>query len=474
MVGKNTIVLDAAEWLKGMSSGSELGDGGFSTDTEGLNLISEPGVLYAPAASVDGDSDSILDSDGEIIISINDNDIAAGSDSKYVVTDTGRFLSYNGTKLSAVLRTDSVQAYATGFSEAITAFGEHYITSKTHLARWDEDAGTFTAQFIAFTNTNVGHPAVNFESKAYFGDGNLLKSLSAAGGAFTTELTLPSTDVIRALGVDPGTGKMLISTTEGFDASFTLPTRSLLQWYSGTGSSVSKYVEVGDPIFSFKSVGSTVFVGWGRSLGFINGSGVQFLRDLKNVTYAQEELPYPNKITSIGSTLYIADGDQVLAYGPVQANGPKIFYYALQNKVSSAKFRAIFGVGQAASSDTRKIGLSLDTELFRTVDLTDSSGLDKFFLMTNWFYFPRPVHIRNIQVEFFGDIASTGNLSITLVDQERDNHTIASLDGTITSRRVIRKFGGFPTKLDAMRLQIENATTNAGLKRVIIYYDVSD
>lgn len=472
MVGKNTIVLDAAEWLKGMSSGSELSNGGFGTDTEGVNLISEPGVVYAPAASIDADSDSVLDGDGEIIISINDNDIATSTEPQFLVSDTGRFFSYNGTKLSAVLQTDGTQSYVTGFSSAITAFGEHYITSKTHLCRWDEDAAIFTPQFIAFANTNVGHPAINFEKKAYFGDGNLLKSLSSAGGAFTTELTLPTTDVIRALGVDPGTGKLLISTTEGFDVSGLLPTRSLLQWYSGTGDTVAKYVEVGNPILSFRTVGSTVFVGYGRNLGFINGSGVQFLRELKNVTYLQEELPYQNKITSIGNTLYIVDGVQVLAYGEVLP-GQKIFRYVLQNKVNSNKFRAIFPMGNGGGSDTTKLGLSLDTETLRTVDLTDTSTLDKFFLMTNWFNFPRPIHIRNLQLEFF-KVTSTVNLAITLINQERDNSAITSLDGVITTRRVLRKFGGFPKKLDAFRLQIEDNTTNTGLKRIIIYYDVAE
>ena len=149
--------------------------------------------------------------------------------------------------------------------------------------------------------------------------------------------------------------------------------------------------------------------------------------------------------------------------------GGFIWRYVLQNKVSSAKFDCIFPTGNGAASDTRKIGFSFTSEQFYTVDLTDTSGLDKFFFMTSWIYFSRPVTITNLQLEFFSDIASTANLSVIAYDSERDTHTIASLDGTITSRRVIRKMGGFPKRVDTIRFQIENSVTNAGLKRILIY-----
>ncbi|KKK81749.1 hypothetical protein LCGC14_2810320 [marine sediment metagenome] len=93
MVG-DPIILDWRTWLRGMSSGTELDDGGFSPDTEGVNLISQPGVMHAPAASVDGDGNTTLA--GEIVIHIPDNDIAAGGDSAALVSDTGRF--YNCLK----------------------------------------------------------------------------------------------------------------------------------------------------------------------------------------------------------------------------------------------------------------------------------------------------------------------------------------------------------------------------------------
>jgi len=474
MVGANQLVVDASDLLRGMSSGTDISDGGFSTDTEGLNLITEPGVAHAPAASVDADGNTTLN--GEIVVHITDNDVAVGGDSAALVSDTGRFYTFDGTNLSAALQTDAVQSYSTAYSQGIVAFGEHYVTSKSHICRWDEDAAVFTAQFFAFTNSNIPHPAITYQDNAYFGDGNLLKQMTGAGVAPTTILTLPAlTDTIRALGVDPGTGRMLISTTGGGltpNEAQTIPTRNLLQWYDGNSNKVSKYVDIGDPILSFRSVGSTVFVGWGKSLGFINGSGVQFLRNLKNVTYALEELPYQNKITSIGNTLYIADGDQVLAYGEVLP-GQKIFYYCLQNKVNSNAFRAIFPMGNVGGSDTRKIGLSMDSTTLRTVDLTHVGSVDKFLFRTNYFHFPRPIHIRNIYLEFFGVLTNTANLTLTITNQDRNNNTV-SIPNSATSVRTIRLTRGFHTKYEAFRLQIEDSTNNAGLKRIIFYYDVAE
>ena len=96
MLGLQTLEIDASELLKGMSSGDDISDGGFSPLTEGLNLIANPGIIYAPAAEVNTDSDAILT--GEIIASCPDHNVT-NIDSRLLVADDGTFYKYNGTKL---------------------------------------------------------------------------------------------------------------------------------------------------------------------------------------------------------------------------------------------------------------------------------------------------------------------------------------------------------------------------------------
>ena len=299
MIGKRQIVLDASEWLKGMSTGTEVADGGFSDLTEGVNLTNVPGVVYAPAASVDGDSDSILDSTGEIIATCPDHNVSSGREF-LAVTDTGFYVTYNGTKLVTTSHTDATNTYGTFFTHMAPFQGATFITAKENIIKWTS-ATTFDDEYADFTNQTMPHPLIVFENNLYYGDGNLLLRQIGISGVPATILTLSADQVIVALGIDPGSGKLLISTTSGLNASGTLPKTNKLHWYNGSSNKTSKTVIVGDIITSFESVASTVYVGYGTSLGFINGSGVQWLRNLKNVTFATEILPYQNKITSIGN-----------------------------------------------------------------------------------------------------------------------------------------------------------------------------
>ena len=72
MLGLRHIEIDASNFLRGMSSGGDISDGGFSPDTEAVNPIIEPGVLFAPAAAADADSDNRLSTTIEIIASAPD------------------------------------------------------------------------------------------------------------------------------------------------------------------------------------------------------------------------------------------------------------------------------------------------------------------------------------------------------------------------------------------------------------------
>src|SRR3990167_5478629 len=473
MVGKHQLVLDAAEWLKGMSVNEHVSDGGFGPATEGVNMLAKPGVLHAPSAGVDSDTDSRLS--GEIIASAPDHAVFGG-DNRLLVADDDTYYRYNGTKIIAAAYTGgTASTNQQGFTDIINYKGETYVTSKERIKRWTSTSTI--ADLASFTNTTYPHPALVYLDYAYYGDGNLLLRQTAAAGTPVTILTLPANEIIMALGIDPGSGKMLISTTSSLNISGTLQGVNKLHWYDGLSAQPDKTVEVGDIITSFQSVGSIVFVGYGLYIGYINGSGVQVLRRLQYADYTQNFLPYKHMMTSVGNTLYVADGDSneghVLAFGEVLGT-QKIWYNALTNKVAAKPFRCIFSAGNTASSFGRKIGLSFDTTKFYTVDLLGVSTLDKLLLRTNRIHFPRPIVIQNIALEFAVALTSTNNITLTIQSENIgvNNTLVASQVGS--SVYVVPLTKGFHQRYSSFWLQIEDSTNNAGLKRIIVYYDFQE
>ena len=470
MIGKVLVTIDQADFLRGMSSGTHINDGGFSNAVEGLNLKLVPGVVYAAATGVDSDTDNVLN--GDIVASAPDHSTRV----RLAVSSAGEAVSYNGTKLAAVHDTDSVNTYAAGFSHMANFGGETYYTSKQIAKQW---AGTATfdggAGFpFTFANNNVPHPVLEFENNLFYGDGNLLLRQTSTGTAPSTLMTLSADQVIIALGIDPGTGRLLISTTTNWDTNGTGVNTGInkLHWHDGSSNKSTKTVIIGNQILSFETVGSTTYVGYGKNLGFVSGSGVQWLRDLNNVRYFQNELPYQNKITSAGNILYISNNLEVLAYGEVQA-GRKIFWTVLTQKKSSASIKALFTAGNVASSDTIKLGISYSTNQFDTYDLTSISDVDKFDFPTNVYSFERPVHIKNIYLEFKDALTSTSNLTLTITNQDANVNTV-TIPISETSTRTIRKTQGFHTKYETFKFRIEDSTNNAGLKRIIVYGNVAE
>lgn len=471
MIGSKQLVLDWQTWLRGMSSGSEIADGGFSDETEAVNLIADPGVVYAPPSNVDGDSDVILT--GNIVASIPDHNVA-DIDSRLLVADDGTFYKYNGTKLqypNEASAEDSANTFARGFTDAINFAGASFFTSKEKITKWSA-ASTFDHDYTtsAFANTAYPHPALVFENNAFYGDGNILLRQTTVTGTPTAILTLSSDQVIIALGIDPGTGKMLISTTQTLNISNTLASTNKVHWYDGFSNKTSKTITVEDQVTAFHSHGGNVFVGYGTNLGYLTGSGINFLRNLSNVTLSQADLPYKHNFASIGKTLYVIDGSKVLAYGEA-VTGQKIFYYAYKRQSGSGNLTCIMNAGN------NKLGFGYATTTFRTINITSKSNMDVLDLYTNWISFGRPVQIRSIDVHFNEAIVSSANWTFSYFDQSSASAittSLASLHGTQTSVLQINDIVGFTDKLYAVKLRFNNSTSteNKGIKRVVIHYDI--
>ena len=466
MIGKNTIELDAKDFVKGMSSSDHIADGGFSSKGNHINLTKEVGVIYSPASLVDSDTDNRLT--GNIIATTEDDDGFLGYERKMVTSD-GKYYRYNATKIpEAALRTDAVNTYAVGFTDMITFDNEIYVTTKEKLVRWDEGAAVFNASFASFTKTTYPHPAIVYENNAFYADGNVLKKQTSAGGALSAVLTLSADQIIITLGIDPGTGYMLISTTSSLNASDTLRGTQKVLFYDGFSNKPIKAVIVDDMVLSFYSVGGTVFVGYGQNIGYFNGSGITFLRKLANVTLSGDEILYKHKITNIGNRLYVVDGRQVLVFGEIQRNN-KVFYYAVQNKENTNKLISIFDVGSG------KLGMSFDINQFFTFDTTSVATTYGVDFYSNKFNFPRPVIIRSAFVEYANAVSNAVTPLLLYIYDEKQNSTqFSSFQNTTGAAEYFRESLSLGVKVRTLQIYGVLQNANPGIRRIIISYDVAE
>lgn len=480
-VAKSTIIFDWRDFVRGMSRSNEMQDAGFSPefstiagDVPQCNLQFEPGVIHAAPTEVDGDGDNTLTD--EIVCSCPDYDITGNADKRLVVTADGKYYRYNGTKLGAALQDDG-DTYNAEISQMIVFDQATFVSSLTELHKWSA-TDTFDNAFAAFTVTaGCPHPLLVFEGNLYIGDGNVLKRMTDNAATPTAILTLEDEDYIFALGIDKGTGKILISTSGGGqNVSAVHVKRPKLMWYDGFSNKVSKYVHTEDTILGFLTIGNTTFVGYGQSVGYISGSGVQFLRRLR-VNRAQTEMPYQNRMTNIGNTLFVAEDHRVLAYGEIIPG--QWAWWCVAIAISGTTLKDVYTIFPVGDN---KLGVSYDTTTFSTFDFDNATGILR--VRSNKYAFDRPVTVRNTIIEYADavpDEQNTFGLSLALEGYGQGSSRDLSVRGN-TSANLANETGGSiyiqddiggaeDVKGRQVQFQLSNSGVAIGVRRILFELD---
>lgn len=485
-IGKQALVIDASDFVRGMSTSGEVSDGGFSPDTDAVNLQATPGIIYAPALPTDKSTNLV----GQIIASCED---PSGTYQRLFLSadgdDDGRFWSADSDgDLTIRGSEDTTLNYIQGRSDMIAYKGEVYITGSDDIVRWSSigSSNTFDVSFMTgtFNDNTAPHPALVYEDNAFYGDGDDLWKQTAAGTPPTVIFTLPAGSVIVALGIDPGSGKMLISYIGQYNVSGTINTQARVGFYDGSSNKLSRTVLVEEMITAFPTAGGVQYVAYGRNLGYWNGSGSSFLRRFINITYDNTELLYKHHFTAIGATLYFLDNLQIIAHGPVLQGGAKAFYPVFRNLVNPNNLTFITNLGNDLLS------FSYSSAQHFTLSTTSVASTNTMTFVTNWYRFARPIIIRSAFVEF-ADAVTSGVTPATLSFNNRAYHggtgsfnifaSLASSTGGATRETVVpiapqignqATTGAQPHIGRTFRFRIITDTTNTGIARIIIYYDV--
>ncbi len=473
-LGKKLFEITYSDLIKGVSSSDVISDGGFSPNTDAVQLTFDSGAVYQSQLPTDASTGLT----GEMIASCED---PTGNYTRLFVSQdgsqNGRFWSMNGSyALTQRGSTDSTHQYTAGKTDMIAFANEAYITSNSTLVRWSAigAANTFDTAFFSFNNGLAPHPALTFNSFAYYGDGNILLRQSGAGVAPVAILTLAAGTIIVALGIDPGSGNILLSVIGQINLSDTLNSGARISFYDGFSSQVLRTVQVEDMVTCFAPTAGSLYVGYGQNLGLWNGSGITFLRHL-SVDFDNNRLLYKHHTSYLGSTLLYIQNQTVMAYGPVRQKGDNVFYPALANNPGgfATNLTNISNVG------SNIITISYATSKFAYWAAYSISGTaSPMALYTNSYDFDDEVWIRRIRVIYDDPVPNStqpGNLYLYTEDgivsvggNGSGAWSLQNTSGAASSSKTISNIN-FKVKMLQLRLLLD--TGNYGIRRIIVYGD---
>lgn len=480
MIGKKQFIIDGQDIVtRGMSSGADITDGGFSNETDGVNLTANPGVVYAAG----GATDKSTNLTGEAIAYTPG--VAGTSVNGFILASDGKIMSIsssqNLTASSALTGT-----FTTGKSDIAQFQNNIYATSNNDVASMNTDLtggnSTFWTGTLAKTplTTGVPHPLLEFIGYLWIGDLNSLNRIESNSAGTNDALVLSSSNTVTALGFDSSAGKMLIGTVQdqvSGNYSDTLASRYTIFVYDGVSSTPEREIPVDGLVTAIKNVGGVTYITYGQKLGYWNGSGITFLRKLKNITLSGANLAYKNHLANIENTLYIVDGTQILAYGEVLA-GRKIFYYCFKNNVNSNNFSLLCPVGSG------QLGMGFATTKFYVFDTTSVSTTNTLTFFSNKISFPRPVILCGVYIEYATAIG-TNDDNRSLYYQSEDLQTglgLLKVQGQTTGSGLkntsaasvyfIDNIIGFvANKVRNVQFRYLASTNNSGFRRIIVYYN---
>lgn len=450
-----------------MSSSDNLSDGGFSPSTDAVNLIAEPGIMYSPAQPTDKSTNVV----GSIIASSEDPQFL-GADRVFVDTG-GHYYTWNGTTMT-LARTDGTNptGYSSGKTDMNAFDGSVFTTTNTTLVKWIVDS-VFTDNFVTGLNTNVPHPLLTFRGFQFIGDGNLLKRMNdASDSTLDTILILPTLQNIVALGIDPGSGQILISTTQGLNVSDTRSNSNKVLYYDGSSPQPIKTVNVDEMITAFYPVASFMYIGYGQNLGYWNGSGIQFLRRL-NIPFSNDSLLYKQHFTNIGTTLYCIENTQILAHGPINSGGNREFYYAYKNNVNSNSLLHIAAIGQNILS------MAFATSKFYTWSTTSVATTNTQTFYSNETEFDDEYWLYRVRIIYRNQVNNNVDPgSIRFLDQDGiisiGSNTLLDLKNTSGAASAYKDILNINVKIKQIQTELLLDTVNPGIRRIIGYGDIAN
>jgi len=478
MIGQKSFEIGPADWQRGVTSAANTQDGGLSPESGSMNLIAAPGVLYPPGAITDKSTNLT----SQMIASCEDPTYL-GKDRMFL-DEAAAFYWWDGSSLTKKVTASSDKVTqgtsdfvpwhdgTTQFWFATTSAG-----ANGDIIRWDgattlvEDFWT-NASYLnqsALSAVTPWRPFLVYETYLYLGNKNVLQRITSAT-AQSGILTLNTSETISALGVDKGSGKMLVATTLATDYSASRNGRSRLYLYNGSSNKADKVMDVSGTITAIKNVDDMTIIFYGNKMGYFTGSGIKFMRKLNFAIGTAANLVYPHKATVIDNTLYWVEGSTAMAFGEVTAGGGKVFYPCLAPDTSSQLFTCLTTIGG------NKLGYSYSSSKFFTHDITAVATVVNggTTVYSKRYAFPRPVTFNGILFEL-NEAAPANQNTFSVRIKDNKGNTTTTISMNPGARTDVWEYEYTYPNLELRTLQVlltwgANGVSGAGIRRATVFY----
>lgn len=467
------------DFLNGMTTSADTSDGGFSSESYNVNPIINKGLLRSGAALADA-STNLVD---EVIATCEDPNY--NGKGRIVLDDSGNFYWCDSSTFALTLKaTASSDKFDLGTTDLVAWHDSSgginfYATTKagssgdivkynretTLTETWWTGAGTLNQ--AALSELTPWRPLLSYNTFLYVGDANKLHRISPGLVVSNSIMTLPQTESISAMAVEPSSGYMLIATASAADYSARRNGSSKLYLYDGYSNKPAKEIPVTGTITAIVNGHDRTYIFYGNKLGYFTGSGIQYLRTLSFSIGTSTDLVYKHKATRIENTLYFADKEKIMAYGESEP-GKKVFFYPGINPLSSNSLTCV----TALTGST--LGVSFSSAKFYTLDtdsVATSSGINFY---SRKFNFSQDIQCEKIEIEVASSVTQNNIWGTAyVIDETGTSYSLGDIQNT--SAAFFMKTFSFDRKVRTFQLRITTtANYQQAFKRAVLTYKKID
>lgn len=509
--GKSSIVINSDELIQGMTTSSNLSDGGFSPETDAINLLANPGVLYPPPTAT-----TIGTLDGNVVASCYDTvgtNVTGGDVDKYILTDNGSLYTLIGGALAragATIISSSLMKLGVSDMQIYGVDGSGnpiiWITYRNNSGQigsgisYVYSSGVATAAYAinpqisgsdATSKREVPHPMLVFNKLLFIADGNYLHTVNVTS-VTAQVLSLQSEYTITALQVDPGTGRIMLGISgRGYvsvgDFTTQINAPSWIGLYDGTNpTQLLRKVPVDNTVTSFLPCGGYMYVFYGDCFGIWNGNGITFLRRrYTNPIGGQQGNVYKCKSTNIDNVLFYVSNNQqgniglstamfqIIGYGEI-LKGTKAFFPIVDlpnNTLNYIDFVSNVGNSSLIFSQN-KILYSIyipqkPTGVFSTGDTSP-------IFVSKQYSFPRQCTINEVRIFYQDMVASSagtiGNVGIISDKQSIEFNQDVSNPSAVQAVGYLPVFPNVITTNFQVKYWWKETSTCHGIQKIIVFY----
>ena len=469
------ITIGTKDFVRGVSTSNDIPDSGYSPKNTGQNLLANIGTMNGqPTVTLKTGLDA-------------SEDVVASLYQKYNATVDG-YLATAGGDLYTVdfgANVTKVQSGMVGLAHNITDMvifdNDIYVTGGQDISKnvaggggsididwWTGTVVSGGVEQAALSNGNV-HPLLVLKERLYIGDGPKLHSWDGTTVALDL-LPLNDNEPITALGRYTANGEMLLGVGGDYPTGEGNAEYKLIVW--DTNSELRNLdIPVPEKVTAiFNSAGVTYIV-MGRTLGYLNGSGVTPLRYL-NTNFSNASVVTKQKITEVDNVIYIAEVDDILAYGSLYQGGNKIFFYPYTTAGTQIHTIGKFYNDPSGNKSYLALCYTSGTAVrFGYFDVRDDSGTGTT-CYSNKIYLPSNSRINKVEVNT--DVLASGDIVNFEILKSSTDSTVGigsmdfSVDGAITQKTLARN-----KKIETNIIQAALAWSagNTKIRQIKVYYE---